>query len=270
MSLRLRQVFEVMRMELGRGRSVWRNLWILFMAFAPAIIIVMHVAVFEDTDCTMEEETVILAAMIQLFYVRFAIFFGCLGIFLRLIRGEVAERTLHYLFLAPIRREVVVLGKYLAGTLTTVVVFGIGIATSFVLMYVHFPEGRAFLTDGAGVAHLRAYLLVGTLACLGYGAVFLALSLLVKNPVIPGIVFLVLEGVNSVLPVALQRVSVTHYLKPLMPAEVPATSIMAILNVVAEPIPPWMAVTGLITFSALVLLFACWRIRAMEVSYSAD
>ena len=44
------------------------------------------------------------------------IFFGCLGIFMNLFRGEVLDRSLHYYFLAPVRREVLVIGKYLAGT----------------------------------------------------------------------------------------------------------------------------------------------------------
>ena len=266
--LRLGQTWEVMRMELGRSRSAWRNLWLPFLAFSPPLIIAGHA--LQETGCQLEEETLILAAIIQLFYVRFAIFFGCLGIFMRLVGGEVSERTLHYLFLAPVRREVLVLGKFLAGTLTTVVVFGTGIATSVALMYGHFPEGRAFLLDGPGAAHLRAYLLAGALACLGYGAVFLALSLILRNPIVPAIIFLVWEGVNGVLPLWLKRLSVTHHLKPLLPAELPPEGLLALFTVVAEPTPAWVAVTGLLVSTALVLVFACWRIRRLEVSYTSE
>src|SRR5688572_29067343 len=116
---RRRQVWEVLRMELGRSRSAWRNLWLPFLAFSPPLIIAGHA--LQDSGCALPDETLILAGIIQLFYLRVAIFFGCLGIFMRLVGGEVAERTLHYLFLAPVRREVIVLGKFLAGTLTTVV-----------------------------------------------------------------------------------------------------------------------------------------------------
>jgi len=266
--LRLRQVWKVFRRELGRSHSAWRNLWLPFLAFSPPFIIAGHA--LQASGCELQEETMILAAVIQLFYLRVTIFFGCLGIFMRLVGGEVAERTLHYLFLAPVRREVVVLAKFLAGTLTTVTVFGTGIFLSFALMYAHFPEGRAFVTVGAGAAHLRAYLLAGALACLGYGAAFLALSLIVRNAIVPAIVFLVWEGVNGVLPLWLQRLSVTHYLKPLLPAELPPEGFLALFTVVAEPTPAWMAVTGLLAFTALVLVFACWRIRRLEVSYTAD
>lgn len=265
--LRLRQVWEVMRMELGRSRSAWRNLWLPFLAFAPPLIIAAHAV--KGEGCELRDETLILAAIIQFFYVP-AIFFGCLGIFMRLVGGEVAERTLHYLFLAPVRREVLVLGKFLAGTLTTIVVFGAGVALSFTLMYAHFAHGRAFLLDGPGPAHLRAYLLVTALACLGYGSVFLALSLIVRNPIVPAIVLLLWEGVNGVLPVWLKRFSVTFYLKPLVPVELPAEGFLALFTVVAEPTPPWIAVAGLVVFAGLVLVFACWRIRRLEVSYTAD
>lgn len=79
--LRLRQVWEVLRMELGRSRSAWRNLWLPFLAFSPPFIIAGHA--LQDSGCELPDETMILAGIIQLFYLRVAIFFGCLGIFMR-------------------------------------------------------------------------------------------------------------------------------------------------------------------------------------------
>jgi ABC-type transport system involved in multi-copper enzyme maturation permease subunit len=266
--LRRRQVWQTMRLELARTFTRWGTLRLLFLAFAPAFIIGAHAS--QDTRCNLEEETLIIGGIIQLYYVRFGIFFGSLGIFVRLIRGELAERTLHYSFLAPVRREVLIIGKFLAGVLTTVTVFGAGVLASFFLMYAHFDAGRAFVLNGPGLGHLRAYLLVATLACLGYGAVFLAMSLLFKNPIVPAVVLLFWEGINGVLPVWLKRLSVTYYLKPLFPVELPITGFLSLFTVVAEPTPSWLAVSGLLLFAALVLAFACWRIRRLEVLYSTD
>jgi len=151
-----------------------------------------------------------------------------------------------------------VLGKFLAGTLTTVTVFGAGILTSFCLTYVHFDAGQDFVLNGPGLAHLRAYLLVAVLACLGYGAVFLAMSLLFKKPIVPAVVLLFREGINGALPVWLKHLSVTYYLKLLFPVELPIEGILGLLTVFAEPTPPWLAVSGLLLFAALVLAFACW------------
>jgi hypothetical protein len=169
-----------------------------------------------------------------------------------------------------VRREILVVGKFLAGAMTTVVVFGAGILASWSLMYVHFDAGRDFVVNGPGLLHLRAYLLVATLACLGYGAVFLAMSFLFKNPIVPAVVVLFWEVINGVLPVWLKRFSVTYYLKPLFPVELPIQGVLGLFTVVAEPTPPWLAVSGLLLFAALVLAFACWRIRRLEVLYSSD
>jgi hypothetical protein len=263
-----RQALAVARIELGGRFSAWRSLWLLFLAFAPTFAIVMHA--IHDTQCSVRDETLILAGIVQFFYVRFAIFFGGLGIVMRLVRGEMVQRTLHYAFLAPLRREVLLAGKFLAGTLTAVAVFGTGVVVSFLLMYGHSDAGRKFLLDGSGIAHLRAYLLVTALACLGYGAVFLALSVVFRNPIIPAVVVLLWEGVNGALPVWLKRFSVTSYLKPLLPVELPIEGFSGLFTVVAEPTPAWLAVTGLVAFAVLALAFACWRIRRLEISYSTD
>jgi ABC-type transport system involved in multi-copper enzyme maturation permease subunit len=266
--LRRHQLAEVMRTELRRTFALWPTLWLLLLAFAPAVVITGHA--LHDTRCDLEEETLILAGIVQGYYVRLGIFFGCLWIFMRLVRGEVADRTLHYWFLAPLRRETLIVGKFLAAVMATVLVFGAGVVTSFALMYAHFPAGRDFVANGPGLGHFQAYLLVTALACAGYGAVFLAFSLIFKNPIVPAVIVLMWEGINGVLPVWLKRFSVTFYLKPLFPVELPVEGISGLFTVVAEPVPAWLAVSGLLVFAALVVLFACWRMRRLEVSYSTD
>ncbi len=55
---------------------------------------------------SFEEDRKIFAGVFQYFYLRLAIFFGCVGIFMNLIRGEMLDKTLHFWFLAPVRRAV--------------------------------------------------------------------------------------------------------------------------------------------------------------------
>lgn len=264
-----RQLLAVMRLELLKSLSIARSFWLFFLAFAPTFIILAH-ALEDDGPCRLPQETIILAAIIQIFYVRVGMFFGCLGISVLALRGEVAERTLHYPFLAPLRREVLIAGKFLAGALLATLIFGAGVIASFGLMYGHFGAGHDFVLSGQGLAHLRAYLLVTVLACLGYSAVFLAMSLVFKNPVITPVLLFLWEGANGILPAWLKRFSVTYYLKPLFPIELPIEGISGLFTIVAEPTPAWLAVTGLIAFAVLVLAYACWRIRRFEISYSTD
>ena len=66
-----------------------------------------------------EEDRRVFAGVFQFFYLRLAIFFGCLGIFMNLFRGEMLDKTLHFWFLAPAKREVLLAGKYGAGLIAS-------------------------------------------------------------------------------------------------------------------------------------------------------
>ena len=91
----------------------------------------------------MSDDTTVLAGIVQFYYVRLGIFFGCLGIFSRLIRGEMIERSLHYYLLSPVRREVILLAKFFAGAVSALVLFGTAMIADFVLMYVGLSARRA-------------------------------------------------------------------------------------------------------------------------------
>jgi ABC-type transport system involved in multi-copper enzyme maturation permease subunit len=225
----------------------------------------------DSRGCSLSQDTNILAGIIQFYYLRLGIFFGCMGIFTWLIRGEVVQKSLHYYFLAPIRRELLVLGKFAAGVVTAFTIFGTGVFLSFFFMYFHFgPIGQQFIFQGPGLGHLTSYLLVTALACVGYGALFLALSLVLRNPIIPGIIILGWETISGVLPPLLQKLSVTFYLKHLSPVQVPGEGLMALFTVVVAPVPQWLAIAGLCTLAGAVVAFACFRIRRFEISYSTD
>ena len=63
------------------------------------------------------QDSYVFAGVFQFFFIRLAVFFGCLGIFMNLFRGEMLDKSLHFYLLAPIRREILLIGKYLAGLL---------------------------------------------------------------------------------------------------------------------------------------------------------
>ncbi|MBZ5525074.1 MAG: ABC transporter permease [Acidobacteriia bacterium] len=266
------QLAAVLSIELKKNLFRRRSLWIYFVAFAPVLLIGAH-AIHSPggIHCNVEEDTAILAGIFQVYYLRLGLFFGCLGLFTWLFRGEIVEKSLHYYFLSPVRREVLVAGKFLAGVVTSASFFGASVLLSFAIMYGHFGgPGRAFVFSGPGMGHLLGYLATTVLACLGYGAVFLALSLVAKNPVLPSIIVLLWETFHAVFPAMLQKLSITFYLKQLCPVSIPPDGVMALFTVVAEPVSPWIAVPGLLALSMAVLVFAAYRIRSMEISYLAD
>src|SRR5258705_3597249 len=57
------------------------------------------------------------------FILHTVIFFGCAWIFMTLFRGDIIDRSLHFYFLSPVRREVLVVGKFISGVTTSIVFF---------------------------------------------------------------------------------------------------------------------------------------------------
>src|SRR4051812_20937224 len=87
-----------------------------------------------DYPLNFDEDRVVFAGIFQYFYLRLAVFFGCLGMFMYLFSGEMSNRTLHYWFLAPATREVLLAGKYAAGLIASSVIFGGGALIAFAAM----------------------------------------------------------------------------------------------------------------------------------------
>ena len=265
------QLLAILRIELKKNFLRKRSIWIYLVALAPVLLIGAHAIQRHGYACNMQEDTNVLAGIFQFYYLRLGIFFGCMGLFTWLFRGEIVEKSLHYYFLAPLRRELLVIGKFLAGMITAAFFFGLGVFLSFFLIYAHLGEvGKAYVFQGPGLGQLFSYMGVTLLACIGYGSIFVALSLVIRNPIIPAIVVLLWETFHPVFPSMLQKFSVMFYLRQLCPVPVPPEGTLALFTVIAEPVPGWTIVPGLLCLSTLILFLACWKIWRMEISYLAD
>jgi len=221
------------------------------------------------------EDAVVFAGVFQFFYLRLAIFFGCLGIFMNLFRGELVDKSLHFYFLAPIRRDLLMVAKYFAGLLAATVIFVTSEALQFIALCWSFDSTvlNSYLYHGHGLAHLAAYLGITALACIGYGSLFLAAGLWFRNPILPAAVILIWEALNPFLPSVLQKISVIYYLKSLCPVEIPASpgtpAIFAMLISNPEPIAAPVAILGVILVSVAILVLSSRRVRRMEINYTA-
>ena len=216
------------------------------------------------------------AATFQFFYLRLVIFFGCLGIFMNLFRGELLDKSLHFYLLAPIRREVLLAGKYLAGLLATVTIFTTSTALQLFVMgwFVDRNALNNYLTHDHGVTHVLAYLGITALACVGYGSVFLAAGLMFRNPIFPAAGILIWESINPFLPALLKKFSVIYYLKALCPLNLPsaegAPPLFALLISNPDPIAAPVAVAGVLAVSILILFLASTNVRRLEINYTTE
>jgi len=234
------------------------------------------VAIGRTSGVSLGQDSYVFAGVFQFFFVRLAIFFGCLGIFMNLFRGEMLDKSLHFYLLTPVRREILVIGKYLAGLLAATVIFSVSTVLQLIAMLLQFDSSAIsqFLYQNHGISQIAAYLCVTVLACVGYGSIFLAAGLLFRNPIVPAVVVLIWEAANPVLPDILKKISIIYYLKSLCPVNIPLDpgmpALFALLVSNPEPVSSYIAVIGLLALSAVVLVVSTRRVRHLEINYTTD
>lgn len=267
--LRLNQIRGMLRLELRKNLLSVRALPVYLLAALPVgvvVLIVLISALLEPPPELLDPAGASLFfAILYQFILRFVVYFGCMWAFMNLFRGEVMDRSLHYYFLSPVRRDVLVAGKYLSALVATVIVFGA--STTFVFAVIRGYPGLSGLLEASTIGMWLSYMAVTTLACVGYGAAFLLLGLLLRNPLVPAIVIFFWEtAALPLLPAALKKISVMFYLQSLFPVPVDEGP----FAIIVDPAPVWVGVLGLPVFTTLLLFIAGWRVRRMEIVYAAD
>jgi hypothetical protein len=163
-----------------------------------------------------------------------------------------------------------------AGLLATCLIF----VTSELLQIIVFswqfnPTVRdLYLYQNHGLAQAAAYLGITALACLGYGAFFLAAGVLLRNPILPAAGILVWEAVNPFLPALLKKFSVIYYLKSLCPVDIPrppgTPPLLSLLVSNPDPVSAPVAILGVVIAALLVLYVSGFQVRRMEINYTTE
>lgn len=264
-----RQIAAILRLEVAKNFTGKRSILIYLLALLPVFIMTALSYVHaEDIRQNFPEASVIFANLYEGMMLRTVIFFGCAWVFMNLFRGEVVDRSLHYYLLSPVRREVLVAGKYVSGLITSLILFVV--MTLIAIFFIYLPLGYTgamnHIFDGPGLNQILTYLGITVLACIGYGAVFLVIGLFFRNPIIPAVVLYGWEFINFLLPPMLKKLSVIHYLHSLTPVPIPEGP----FAIVAEPTSAWVTIPGLLLVTIAVLAMASVRIRRMEIKYGTD
>jgi ABC-type transport system involved in multi-copper enzyme maturation permease subunit len=260
----------ILRLELAKNFLSRRSFLIYLITSLPLLPLLILVFVTPPSDDwrDFQKYSIIYSILYNGLILRTVVFFGCAWIFMNLFRGEIVDRSLHYYFLSPVRREVLVVGKYLSGLLTSILLFGGLTIIAMILLYLprFTSQSLRFFFDGQGMTQLLTYAGITVLACVGYGAFFMVVGLFVRNPIIPALLLYGWEWLNFLLPPLLKKISVVHYLNSLVPVPVSEGP----FAVIAEPTPAWIAVPSMLGVTAVVLVISAIRIRRMEVQYGSD
>src|ERR1043166_8910880 len=136
-SLWLRQIGAIFRMEIEKNFFSRRSLLIYLIAFLPLFPLTV-LAFFTPPGREWQDfnqYSLVYSFIYNAFIMRTLVFFGSAWIFLNLFRGELVDRSLHYYFLSAVRRDVLVVGKYLSGLATSIILFTATTVIAMVLLY---------------------------------------------------------------------------------------------------------------------------------------
>lgn len=266
-----RQIRAMLGLELAKTFLRLRALPVAVVAFLPAMLAFLRLLgreIGSMRPTPAPELAATYANIFQFFFLRLVVFFVAFAVFTYLVRGEVAERSLHFYLLAPLDRAVFLAGKYVAGVVAAGTLLLASLATQLLLLFVPGATqgGASYLFGGPGGGHALAYAGITLLAVAGYGAVFTALALVARNPMLPAAAILGWEWLNPFLPPVLRNLSVIHPLQSLCPVPV-AHGPWALPG---EPMSAPVAVVSMLALVALLLVVAARRARRLEVTYAGE
>ncbi len=267
-----RQLLAILRIEFGKALLSRRAFSCYALIFVPIAVLAV-VAFDENLDGSPVFETIENARrefgyMFSALFIGGVLFLGNATIFTSLFRSEMLDRSIHYYLLTPVRREILVLGKYLAGLGACFVMFGSCTLICFSLLYVPFglEEFITDLSNGIVLEQMGLYLGIVFLGSMGYGSVFMATGLLFKNPLIPIVVVAGWEMLHFILPPALKVFSILYYIKGLLPIPLDEGP----LAVIVAPPPLWVSIVGMFGLSAITVAVSVLILRKLEVRYTEE
>ena len=157
-----------------------------------------------------------------------------LGVFYgtSLMADEVEDKTITYLFVRPIRRGAVLLGKYLAYVVCTVFV----VLPSVVIVYLLIVPINGSL--GGSFIDLLKDLALLTMGLAVYGAVFAFIGAKLKRPLLVGLMFIFgWEPAVMAFPGYLKRFTVSYYVQGLVPHAIPNTGVVSAIQGLFREVP---------------------------------
>jgi len=149
-------------------------------------------------------------------------------------------------------------------------VFAASTALSYLVLVKHMETTASRGLAAVAMGQLSSYVGVTVLACLGYGAVFLLMGVLFRNPIIPAVLVLLWESLIVFVPALLKKISVIFYLESLCPVRVPFEGPGALFAIPSAPSPAYVALPGLLLLACGLVVATAVRLRRMEIRYGTD
>ena len=225
--------------ELSFGEMLWsrRTIFMALVMAAPVILALVSRVVQTMGVAPLRVNGVrvggagIFGMMIWVLFIRFTI--PVLGVFYgtSLIADEVDDKTLTYLFTRPVQRGAVLVGKFLAYLVCTVLVV---LPSIMVVYFLVVP-----VSEIGGSFHLLLMDLgIMALGLAAYGALFALVGTVLKRPLVVGLVFAFgWEQLAMLMPGYLRRFTLAYYLQGLVPHAMPSDGVASLIQAVFTDTP---------------------------------
>lgn len=245
----LESIKRIFRMYLAIGIKARRAKIFYFISLIPILLAALiKVSLFlsgRDITGIYIFSNIIMAFYLQFLILILALFFGT-----SICSEELEGKTLTYLTTRPIPKSAVILGKFAAYYLMTVLMTTLGILIAFLILNVD------SLGDIALYGILFKDMAVLSLGLFCYMAFFTLMGTVMKKSIMFGLIFSFgWENVIQYFPGSTQKFAIAHYLKSLLPT--PTTERFSFLLFRLESTPPAVAIGILLFLSILFLTAAC-------------
>jgi ABC-type transport system involved in multi-copper enzyme maturation permease subunit len=246
--------------DLSLEGMVWsrRTLLMGLLVWVPVLVAVAYRVVLASYPAAgVPPAADIYAVIVAVYWIRNVLPLAALFFATALVADEVEGRTLTYLLTRPLTRASIFAGKFGAYLATTLALALPSVVVTFFVLI----SARGGSVVGASVGDLFRDAGVAALTLVAYGALFALLGVLLKRPVIPGLLFLYGWELMANLPGYLPRFTLTAWLRSLVhhrPAE------EGLAGLFQQVLPVGQGLVVLVVASAAFLTAAAWIFSRRE------
>lgn len=190
--------FTIQQMFLSKKTAV-----ILILSFFPLIIVFYWMYQPSEETALVFFSNIVIIVFLQFVLPLVTLLYG-----ISLINDEISNKTINYLASSPIRREEILLFRYLGYIPTTFTIIALPLTISYLILGVY--EGSVF----QHIEILAGYYLVFFLGILVYGSFYNFLGIAIKRPLMVGLLFaFIWETLLANLPGKIPQITVMFYLR---------------------------------------------------------
>lgn len=201
-------LLEIFRIELRQCLRIKRLIWQTLLLLAPTLIIVLVSLVGEEKPDRTTFIGLGYFLFIQIFTPLISLMYGS-----NMIAHEVDNKTITYLLIQPVPKWLMLVAKYLANVLATTALLWVTLFISSGTTVILNPTQT---WDGL-VGISLTFALVVFIGSAIFIALFNLISLITPKPLLFGLAYcLLIEWLLSNLPMLLQHLSISYYLRHLL------------------------------------------------------